>query len=59
MELAPRPNRPNSNATVVLDVTELHILKNSIIPIFNSIGETVLFKTKKLTDFSRSALEIL
>lgn len=51
LELAPRSNRPNSSATVILDITDLYFLKNNIIPLFSSVNDTYLFKTKKLNDF--------
>lgn len=59
MEMKPRYNRPNSNATVVLDIKDIHLLKNIIVPLFTSSSDLVLapatqkniLKTKKLKDF--------
>lgn len=31
----PRKNRPNSNITVNLDITDIHVLKNKIRPLFS------------------------
>jgi len=45
----PRLNRPNSNATVSLDITNIQILKNKIVPIFSKSG---ILKSKKLKDFN-------
>lgn len=44
----PRKDRPNSNITVCLDITDIHILKNKIKPLF--LLENIL-KSKKLKDF--------
>lgn len=45
----PRINRPNSNATVSLDITEIHLLKNTIVSIYSKAG---ILKSKKLKDFN-------
>ena len=44
----PRLNRPNSNATVSLDITNIQLLKNFIIPLYSIEG---ILKTKKKEDF--------
>jgi cytochrome c oxidase subunit 3 len=46
-----RINRPNSNATISLDITDIHILKNKIVPIFSSFNGNSILKSKKLKDF--------
>jgi hypothetical protein len=48
----PRKNRPNSNATVNLDITDIHILKNKIVPIFYTHKGIGILKSKKLKDFN-------
>jgi len=56
----PRFDRPNSNATVNLDITDILHLKNVIIPLYSTIAssydtnlviEKSLLKTKKFKDF--------
>lgn len=51
----PRKNRPNSNATVCLDITNIHFLKNKVVPIFT--GQSIL-KSKKLKDFKDWAVSL-
>jgi hypothetical protein len=46
-----RINRPNSNATISLDITDIHILKNKIVPIFSTLNGNSNLKSKKLKDF--------
>jgi hypothetical protein len=48
----PRKNRPNSNATVNLDITDIHILKNKIVPVFKTHKGIGILKSKKLKDFN-------
>nr|YP_009739357.1 LAGLIDADG homing endonuclease [Tricholoma bakamatsutake]QIC20200.1 LAGLIDADG homing endonuclease [Tricholoma bakamatsutake] len=43
-----RKNRPNSNPTVNLDITDIDKLKKSIVPLYSKVG---ILKTKKLKDF--------
>ena len=43
-----RLNRPNSNDTVNLDIIEIHLLINVLLPLYSEDG---LLKTKKLKDF--------
>jgi hypothetical protein len=45
----PRLDRSNSNATVSLDITDIHILKKSIVPGYSKDG---ILKTKKFKDFN-------
>jgi LAGLIDADG endonuclease len=45
----PRLDRSNSNATVSLDITDIHILKKSIVPLYSKDG---ILKTKKFKDFN-------
>jgi hypothetical protein len=52
----PRLNRPNSNKTVNLDITNIHNLKNYILPLY---PEDNLLKTKKLKDFKDWSLFVL
>src|SRR6266571_2496402 len=49
LKYKPRINRPNSSATVSLDITNIQILKNKIVPIFSKPG---ILKSKKLKDFN-------
>ena len=59
----PRNNRPDSNSTCILDINNIHVLKNVIIPIFKGKVETVktgvtltpnsnLLRSKKIKDFN-------
>jgi hypothetical protein len=45
----PRLDRSNSNATVSLDITDIYILKKSIVPLYSKDG---ILKTKKFKDFN-------
>ena len=45
----PRLDRPNSNATVNLDNTDIQLLKKCIVPLYSKDG---ILRTKKLKDFS-------
>jgi hypothetical protein len=45
----PRLDRSNFNATVSLDITDIHILKKSIVPLYSKDG---ILKTKKFKDFN-------
>lgn len=44
----PRENRAKASITVCLDITNIHILKNKILPFFSKKG---ILKSKKLKDF--------
>lgn len=44
----PRENRPNASITVSLDITNIHTLKNKILPFFSKSG---ILKSKKIKDF--------
>ena len=52
----PRIDRPNSNATVSLEITNIHFLKNSILPLYSKEG---ILKTKKLKDFNDWSFVVL
>lgn len=51
----PRLDRSNSNATVSLDITDIHILKKSIVPLYSKDG---ILKTKKFKDFNDWSVDI-
>ena len=55
----PRNNRPDSNSTCILDINNIHVLKNVIIPIFKGKVElgitglnSNLLRSKKIKDFN-------
>ena len=52
----PRIKRPNSNATISLDITETQFLKNSILPIYSKAG---ILRSKKLKDFNDWSIVVL
>nr|WDS46421.1 LAGLIDADG homing endonuclease [Cyathus striatus] len=45
----PRINRPNSNLTITLDITDIQFLKNKILNLYSKPG---ILKSKKLKDFN-------
>lgn len=47
----PRKNRPNSNPMCVIEISDLHVLKHRIIPIFKkSISQLPTLNSKKVKD---------
>lgn len=44
----PRLNRPNSNATVCLDIVNIYLLRNVFVPLYS---KQEILKTKKFKDF--------
>jgi hypothetical protein len=39
---------PNSSSMVIFEITQIHILKNIIVPLFSKLN---ILKSKKLKDF--------
>jgi hypothetical protein len=53
----PRKNRINSNPTVTLDYTNIHLLKNVVVPLFSTkLNEFKLLNSKKEKDFNDWAI---
>ena len=46
--IQPRKNMPNSSSMVIFEITQIHILKNIIVPLFSKLN---ILKSKKLKDF--------
>jgi hypothetical protein len=49
----PKLNRPNSNATVCLDILNIYLLRNVFVPLYSK--EEIL-KTKKFKDFRNRSI---